>query len=214
MSNPTPIDDAILRAYLAGRLSSEARAEVDAALAADPAMAADVALMQGIKSLGEAEPGPGDLGWARLSRAIDADEQALSGRGATPQLQAQARGPAQGWRAAALSPRFAPWQLAASVAAAIALWQAAVAPLLTPSGERSAYVPVTEAAAPHQARVTFAENATEGEMRALLVSVDAEIIAGPSALGIYTLAFADETAKQDGLEVLRTDPITETVQAE
>ncbi len=57
-------------------------------------------------------------------------------------------------------------------------------------------------------RIVFSETATELELRHLLRSVGAEIIAGPSSVGAYTLqASPDLDGDSDLLTHLRSDPL-------
>ena len=69
-----PDDDRLL-AYVAGRLSAEEAAVIEAAAAEDAEIATDIALMQGMRTAlrdHETATAPGELGWKRLERAIDA----------------------------------------------------------------------------------------------------------------------------------------------
>jgi hypothetical protein len=67
----------------------------------------------------------------------------------------------------------------------------------------------------YSAQATFVETAQEGAIREALLSVKAEIVGGPSALGVYVLAFKDAQALKRGVETLRarTD-LVETVHAD
>lgn len=53
--------------------------------------------------------------------------------------------------------------------------------------------------------VAFAEDATERELRALLVAADASIVAGPSPRGIYTVALDPEAQVEAVVRALRND---------
>lgn len=62
-------------------------------------------------------------------------------------------------------------------------------------------------------RVRFAEVAVEKAMREVLRSVDASIVSGPSALGVYTISLSlepgEEEAIQKALEVLRRSEVVD-----
>lgn len=63
--------------------------------------------------------------------------------------------------------------------------------------------------------VAFSGTATEAEIRALLLEFDLNIVAGPSALGLYRLAARDAAARDDALRRLSELPkIVESVEAE
>ena len=69
------------------------------------------------------------------------------------------------------------------------------------------------AAAGSGARIAFRPDAAEAEIRALLLSVEAEITAGPSAIGLWQLGFADDARRDAALSQLRARPdIVESVQ--
>ena len=52
-------------------------------------------------------------------------------------------------------------------------------------------------------QVTFRPDATEASIRALLLDVAAVLVDGPSAIGVYRIAFATPEARGAGLEALR-----------
>ena len=62
--------------FVRGRLAPDEAARVAAEAAARPELAAEIATIRGIIAAFDdeaSEPAPGALGWARLSRAIDAE---------------------------------------------------------------------------------------------------------------------------------------------
>jgi anti-sigma-K factor RskA len=188
-------DDETVIAYVRGRLTAEEARRVEAASAARPELAAEIALMRGIVGTFDTEaraPAPGELGWARLSRAIDAEPR----------------------RVAAPAPRARRplWPLAASAAAAVLVWQLAAVPLLTRPGEEAAYAPVSEAPAGFTLDVTFAPEAAEGSIRELLRSVGGRVSDGPSAIGLWQLSFPSAEARDAAIEILAAAPIVESVQ--
>lgn len=187
---PTGIDDVTQVAFVRGRLTPKATEEVARAVAADPGIAADLAFTRGIAAALDSEaeqtPGPGPLGWARLSRAIDAEEKAAV--------------PRRRWLPA--------WQLAGAAAAAVLLWQAIAVPLIAPDGG-AGFQPVGEATG-FALDVGFADDAPEGEIRALLRSVGGQITDGPSVLGLWQVSFDDAASRDAGLAALGAAPIVAT----
>ena len=191
---PAEDTDDLLIAYVRGRLTAEEAARIEAEAAARPEVAAELALTRGIiASFDEAgrSPAPGELGWARLSRALDAEPR-------------KAAAPERGRRPL--------WPLAASAAAAVLVWQLAAVPLLTGPGGQEGYVPVTEAPAGFSLDVAFVPEAAEGSIRELLRSVGGRVSDGPSAIGLWQLSFASAEARDAAMETLAAAPIVESVQ--
>jgi anti-sigma-K factor RskA len=189
---PADTDETVV-AYLRGRLSADEARSLEAEAASRPELAAEIALMRGIVGSFDAEaasPAPGELGWARLSRAIDAEPR----------------------RAAAPRARRPLWPLAASAAAAVLVWQLAAVPLLTRPGEDAGYAPVSEAPAGFTLDVAFAADAPEGAIRELLRSVGGRISDGPSAVGLWQLSFPSAEARDAAMEAMAAAPVVESVQ--
>jgi hypothetical protein len=89
------------------------------------------------------------------------------------------------------------WQAVAALALAALLGQMLLAPgPLTPPDPAFRLAGGGDDTAPGRAVLTvaFAPGATEAAIRALLVALDADITAGPSALGLYRLGVADPDA--------------------
>lgn len=113
------------------------------------------------------------------------------------------------------APRWARWAAAAAVVQLVAL-----ALLLSNMAEEAVTSPRFETltgdsrpapAADQVIRVVFASRAPLDEINRLLRSVEAQIIAGPSEAGVYTLALADDAedstpAIERALTRLRADP--------
>ncbi len=196
MADQSLTDDERVLAYVRGRLPSDDADRLGAEAAIRPELAAEIALARGIVGVLEDDartPPPGALGWARLSRAIDAEPAR------TVEASEIVRPPL--------------WQFAAVAAAAVLVWQLAAVPFLTRPGDDAAYRPVTEApAAGFVLAVAFRPTATEAGMRDLVRSVGARVSDGPSAVGLWTLTFADAGARDNGMAVLMAAPIVESVQ--
>jgi anti-sigma-K factor RskA len=191
---PEDATDEALIAYVRGTLPRQEADRIEAEAGRDPELAADIALTRGIAAaLDEQarESAPGQLGWARLSRALDA-ETVRPERGRRPV-----------------------WQLAASAAAAVLVWQAVAVPILSPPAEQPGYAPVTEQpAGDFSVAVAFAPAATEQAIRTLIREIDARVSDGPSAIGLWRLSFASAAARDAGLARLQVAAIVESAQAQ
>ena len=103
--------------------------------------------------------------------------------------------------------------MVAAAAAAVLIWQVAAVPLLP--GPEPVYAPVSEGpGAGPEIAIAFAPEATEAEMRALLRAVGAEVVGGPTAVGLWRLGFVDVEARDAALARLTDDPLVESAQAE
>jgi hypothetical protein len=184
------INDETQVAFVRKRLSPEAAAAVSQTAAAYPGVAADLVFTRGIVEAldGEAAetPGPGALGWARLSRAIDAEVETAA--------------PRRRWLPA--------WQLVGAAAGAVLLWQTIVVPQIVTDGG-AGFQPVGEAGA-FALAVGFAEDASEGEIRALLLSIGGRITDGPSALNLWQVSFDDAVARDAALSAFDAETIVTT----
>ena len=195
MSEQTTYPDETLRDYVKGRLPAAEALQIEAAAGADPALAAEIALVRGIVKSGDAvfcRAPPAEYGWAKLSRAIDAD---AGKRSFVPK-------------------QFSRWQVAAVTLVAVAISGLVAGPVMSRGGERGGFeVASKQSALAHSALATFVPTAQESAIREALRAVNADIVAGPSALGVYMLAFKDAEALTKGVEALRTrTAIVETVQ--
>ena len=80
-------------------------------------------------------------------------------------------------------------------------------------GSGGGYVTATGKADGASATVAFAPGASEAQIRALLIASGATMTGGPSALGLWTLGFSDEAARDAGLERMRSAAgVVESVQ--
>ncbi|MEM7693080.1 MAG: hypothetical protein AAF318_01405 [Pseudomonadota bacterium] len=179
-------ESAALQDLVRGRLSEAETERLNDAIRDDPALEAEYRL---ISALNTADPAPhafpGELGWARLSKAID-NEPAQKSQG----------------------PRVTLWQAAAGVAVAVVAWQFTVAPLLVQDAAPR-YVTATGTSAPAgeaTLRVTIAPTASERTIRTLLRDAGAQIVDGPSAIGLYTLGFQTEDARTAGVGLFAASP--------
>ena len=184
-----------------GRLSEQACAEVEAAAQADPAISEELSYYQGLARAGEhgsvAEASPGELGWARLSREMDSleDTQVLP-------------------ETAAANDNSRLWKFAAVALGILAMGQFSASLIDTSLQETPRYIPVAEIEAEFGAQITFAEDVSEKAVRELLITTEANIVSGPSALGIYRLGFADADARDRGISQLsqRSDIVESVIE--
>lgn len=197
MSTSAPFPPETIQAYILGKLDAEQAAQIEAASEGDKELAAELAIWAAARDLqveDAASSDPGAFGWARIERAIDAQSAARSANDNSPS-----------GRPVWFRNVIAPWQAAAAVAAAVLGWQVAVVPAITNPGADEA--PAYELASGGEEseftlRIAFTDTATEADLRAVLREVDARIVDGPSAIGLYTLSFADEAAKERAAQIL------------
>ena len=108
------------------------------------------------------------------------------------------------------------WVLAGQAAAILVLVSLLVSPTAPeePGGYRTLSAPrATSESGEGIFRIVFSDNATEIELRQLLRSVNAEIVAGPSSVGAYTLRAGREPAGGgERLERLRASPLVRLVE--
>ncbi len=163
---------ALLPFHANGSLTGAEAAEVAETLAVDAGLRAELAALQALRTTLRADEGqsPGELGLARLMRAVEAD---ASGR--------------QAGRTARL------WQIAAALVLAaflgqnLYLWQIERADVTLAGEDGPGLV------------VAFSPEATEAEIRALLQAAGLNVVGGPSALGLWRLDGDDLAAAEAAL---------------
>ncbi|MEM7664015.1 MAG: hypothetical protein AAF292_17375 [Pseudomonadota bacterium] len=174
--------------YVQDRLDADSRAEVEAAVVGNTDLADELAYYQGLANAGElAEPqADHEFGWVRLSKAIETETDISS----TPPLAANDNSQL--------------WRIATFALGLVALVQAGLLLGTSPASieDDPIYVPVTQATG-FDVQVIFENAATSEEIRELLTGIDGEIIAGPSAIGLYDVRFATEEERSIGLDTLR-----------
>jgi len=196
MTASHPYTDEIIKSFVAGTLDADSAAELERAAAANPKLAAELALWRAVRQAGEdvsARQQIDELGWSRIARSIAdvAPQQRRASNDHSSDPTASRKQPL--WARALI----APWQAAAALALALVGWQAAVTPLLVstdPSAGAEYALAGADRSASFVLRVAFVEVASEADLRQLLRDVDARIIDGPSAVGLYDLAFDDAKA--------------------
>lgn len=192
--------EARIHAHALGRLSAQESADLAAQARSNAQLNAQLLLAGAMVRARAEDPARGlstAFGWARLSRAIDAETAAQQRAGRWPT-------------------HFSGWQTAAAMLVAVAVWQFAAVPQL-PGQAGDAGYGMAGAPAPRAfvAQVAFRPRATELQIRQALLAVDASVVGGPSALGLYQLAFADAGALQAGVARLRAEgAVVEAIQVD
>ena len=177
----------LLPFYVNGTLSQDEVRSVEAALADRPDLQAEVEALRAMRRTMQSEEirSPGEFGLARLRRDIRSETQA----------QPQQRGHA--WI----------WPAAAAVGFALFLGQT----FLT-LGPGAPSVELAGADAPAVITAGFVPEATEADIRALLLDLELEIVSGPSALGLYGLQALEGTDIADLVQRLEeADGLVDTV---
>lgn len=170
-------------------LEGPERAVVEAAVAEDPQLAGELEALKAMRGEMQAQtgmPSPGELGLARLMRDIDAET------------------PSSNVPEAANSPT-APsgfWKIAAVVLFGLVVAQTAFFGYDRGSNVRLAGGEEAAQTYEHTLRVSFVPDATEGQIRQVLLDQQLVIIDGPSALGLYTLGALDAAQKDSALAAL------------
>lgn len=194
MSDDIQAED--LLEYARGNLSAERCASVELACKADKTLAEELAYYQGLRAAVRNESFAVDEAqWEKLSLAIDDLDIADA-----PPMAANDRGRVWRWAACALGAAFIGQTAFITIKGA-------------PSkADDAIYTTVTANGAENQLQVSFIPLATEGDIRALLLEVEAEIVQGPSAIGLYVLGFKSEAETTSALQTLSAqDNIIESV---
>ncbi|HEX4952722.1 MAG TPA: zf-HC2 domain-containing protein [Thermoanaerobaculia bacterium] len=179
--------------YVNGSLEGRDRTRVETHLEGCPLCRAELAECRDLAAVVRnappptPAPHPGSLG--RLLARLDATETepSLFGSGRR-RLGDRRQGRETLARAWAAAPRLWRWVALGQTAALVLLgamlvWRPGPAPATTFRTLSTAASEVPRAAL----RVAFSEEVTEGELRRLLLPLSAQIVAGPSPLGVYTL---------------------------
>ena len=186
--------DALLVFHANGTLKDDERKRVEAALDRDPALADDLSLLQALRAEMQEEdlPSAGALAQQRLMSAVSR----------TPQDAAPV--------AATVEPSRSEWSFARMVAVL------AVAALIGQSffvwrGKDAATYELASSGAVGDLLVAFQPDATEAMIRDTLLSLDLQIVSGPSSLGLYRLSSEDPQAGAEALAAL--NDVVESVES-
>jgi len=191
-----------------GTLDGEELAAVEAALAEDADLRGELAVLQAVRDTMQAEraESPGDFGLARLMRDVEAeggtDAPATANDNVVP-----------------LS-RLRIWQVAAAVVLAVGIGFSLPQvgpgpdPVAVRDTDREAGEGYSLASGGETADFTiaFSPDATEREIRAVLLDAGVEIVGGPSAIGLYELGLLDFATVDGASEILSSADIVEDVE--
>lgn len=159
-----------------------------------PLTSQDRAFFEALADAAPQDEEPNSFGWARLQKAMKAESQT----------------PPMAWYRQA---RIAPWQMAASVAAAAMLGVFAAPNLAGNPSDDAGYTLASETTQAPSLQVVFAPEATTEDLAYLLPGLGLEITGGPSRLGIYELRRLNAEPMGDELvETLREHPLVETAE--
>ncbi|MEP3893767.1 MAG: hypothetical protein ABJN52_07230 [Litorimonas sp.] len=166
----------MIPAYLRGELPEHERLEVENLAAKNPSIAAEIQFQKNLKTAIRADQDnfePGELGWAKLSKAMSESDNSSSFE---PQITSK-------------QPKF--WKYAAAILAVAAIGQAGVlSSLAIKDSSEPQYVTVSETASDlYTVKVGFHSDVTVEQLTETLQSLDAKIISGPSSLGLYDVKF-------------------------
>jgi hypothetical protein len=177
-------------------------AAVDAALADSAELRAELAALRTIRQTMQAEAvaSPGEFGLSRLMRDINTEDRApIAPVAANDNVVPLTR--------------LRIWQMAAAVVLAVGigfnLTQFGSTPM--DSAEPAGFT-LASGGSDADFTVVFAPDATEAEMRALLLEAGLEIVSGPSALGIYGLGLIETENTDAAFAALSASVIVEDIQ--
>ncbi|MEX0311907.1 MAG: hypothetical protein AB3N17_16850 [Tateyamaria sp.] len=179
-------EDLIL-AYAQNRLPEPEKSAFEQRLQTDPDMAAEVLALSGVREVFREDDDAVDpsTGWSRLEAAIDADMAGPANTNAPLRLPL--------------------WQVGGLIAASLALWQVAVVPTFGPVADPG-FEAVSETTNAEVLQVMFSGSADLTTLTALLREVDGTIIDGPSAVGLYRIAFSSPEALETARANLAARP--------
>jgi len=177
----------LLPFYVNGTLEGDELNQVEKAIQKDPSLADEVEFLKKLRGEIKAEQTdqpPGELGLKRLQKQLQEQTQYQSGTGNNQKVSSM--GSSNIWRAA-------------SIAACLLLIIQAVAFFphwpsddLTASGNKSMVHTPGIYTTGKVISITFVPDATEDNIRHLLLTIEANIVEGPSALGVYKIVVAND----------------------
>ena len=178
----------LIPAYLREELSTTDIEKLESAAAIDPEIKADLEFQRELRNTlksGQSTQMTDDLGWARLSRAMDQAETAET------EIPLHASGAANDVSV----PRSKFWMGATAALALLALGQFGImAKMQISDQDQSKYTLVTETMGGTQAKIAPLPNLRMKELNDILDAVEGQIVSGPSALGLYDIQFETKEA--------------------
>lgn len=192
MSNLEDKISLMIPAYLNGALSDAEREEVDKLAAQNPEVAADIEFQRKLKEAvkpSDTEFAPGELGWAKLSKAIQETQVETVAANDNPRQL-----------------KF--WRYAAAILAVAVIGQAGMIGTMM-SGDKpdAQYVTVSETPLlDNSIKLSFKSDVTTIEMTSILTEINGNIVSGPSALGLYDVAFKSKSECLNAMDALKVTP--------
>ncbi len=188
MNRPDELDEEDLLAFARGEASADVSARIKEVAATDTTFRAELTLASGLKNtLAAATDGPDtrEFGWRRLEAEI---------------AKSPDNTPIQGDR-----PQF--WRFAAMFLGALVIAQGSYIALVPGTGDAPVFQTVSEEVTGFTFRVAFKAEASMTDIDALLKEYGAQIVDGPSAIGLYRLSFETESAMAAARVHLSTSPL-------
>ena len=169
----------LLPLYLNNRLDGPDKEQVEAATGKDPDLQRELTFLQLVKHQVRCEDiaTPGEMGWARLKRDIDAEENRLQRQSSSPEPSV-----IPGW-----------WKTAA-VAASLALVIQTTVLIQHRSPPAESYRPLSSNQFESTVNVKFDTGVSESQLRQLIVELQGDIVEGPSTEGVYQIRFKNRQA--------------------
>ena len=191
----------LIPAFLRGELSDSERRDVEALAAKSPEFAAEIAFQRNLKTAVHHDEDsfvPGELGWAKLSKAIGAVDAETSVMTPAPSSQVKF------------------WKYAAAILAVAAVGQAGLLGVMAtqPDTATQYSFATDETDSLNRVKLGFNPDVSLTIITKTLQLHDASIIAGPSSLGLYDVKFKSEQACADSVDALKAIPaVIDTVTA-
>jgi len=216
MENQRDYFSLLIPAYLRGELDKEDVSKLEAAARKDPEIAADIEFQRNLRSAA-AEDLSKESGWSRLQAAMKSEASVfapetpalalVSSQEDVPSMKAANSNEPTG-----VSPF---WRIAAVALAVVGIGHVTLNALQTEPAE-DIYLTVSEAGYTQDAtlKVGFSETALLTDISNFLRDTDGKIIEGPSALGLYSIAYKTSeacAAANARLSNLGDQPDVETV---
>lgn len=204
----TELDDK-LALLINGQLDVNEQAELEKQIAANEELAAEAeflgALQKGIQQQHTVPPGA--MGLARLKRDIASEQRRTNTEAQATVSSGNATG-----KVKAASNFWKPLSIAACCLLAVQSFLTMQGPS---RDDPSGVVPLSGSALPAgpQLQVVFKDTATAGQIREGLLSINAELISGPGALGIYTVQLPANADISQAQILLSGLPFIEEVEA-
>ena len=175
----------LIPAYLRGELSADDAKRVEHMAQENPEIQADLDFQRQLRTTlqsGRSTQPADDLGWARLSKAMDAD--AAVTLPPVPNAANDVR-----------PQRSKFWMGATAALALLAVGQfGIIAKSQSQDKDKAKYTLVSDSTAGTQAQIAPLAEMRVSDLSDALKSVDGQIVSGPSALGLYVIKFESKDA--------------------